>query len=58
MHLLCAGNPQQNKQCIVKGTGGGPESIERVLRNLRVHASYAYDRIVSCINRDLSREVI
>ena len=37
---------------------GGPEGIERVLRNLRRHASYAYNRIVSSINGDIRKEVI
>lgn len=29
-----------------------------MLRNLRGHASYAYNRIVSCISGDISQEVI
>ena len=36
----------------------GPEGTERVLSNLRGHASYAYNRIVSCITGDISQEVI
>ena len=32
--------------------------MERVLRRLRGHASYAYNRVVSCIKGDICREVI
>ena len=35
---------------------GGSEGIERVLRRLRGHASYAYN--VTCVTGDICREVI
>ena len=35
-----------------------PEGKERVLRNLRGPASFAYYKIVFCISRDISKEVI
>ena len=37
---------------------GGAEEVERVLRRLRGHASYAYNRVVSCIKGDICKEVI
>ena len=37
---------------------GGPESIERILRRLRGHASYAYNRVVSCVTGDIYKEMI
>ena len=37
---------------------GGTEGVERVLRRLRGHASYAYNRVVSCVKGDICREVI
>ena len=37
---------------------GGPEGIERTLRRLRGHASYAYNRVVSCVTGDICKEVI
>ena len=41
-----------------RSTVGGPESIERTLRRLRGHASYAYNRVVSCVKGDICKEVI
>ena len=38
--------------------GGGAEGVERFLRRLRGHASYAYNRVVSCVKGDICREVI
>ena len=32
---------------------GGPEGIDRVLRRLRGHASYAYNRVVTCVTGDI-----
>ena len=37
---------------------GGAELVEGVLRKLRGHASYAYNRVVSCITGDICKEVI
>ena len=37
---------------------GGPEGIKRTLRRLRGHASYAYNRVVSCVKGDICKEVI
>ena len=37
---------------------GGAEQVEAVLRRLRGHASYAYNRVVSCIKGDICKEVI
>ena len=37
---------------------GGAELVEAVLRKLRGHASYAYNRVVSCIKGDVCKEVI
>ena len=37
---------------------GGPEAIERALRRLREHASYAYNRVISNISGDICKEVI
>ena len=32
--------------------------MERVLRRLRGHASYACNRVVSCVKGDIFREVV
>ena len=37
---------------------GGAERVEAILRKLRGHASYAYNRVVSCIKGDVCKEVI
>ena len=37
---------------------GGAEQVEAILRRLRGHASYAYNRVVSCIKGDNCKEVI
>ena len=37
---------------------GGSEGAERVLKRLRGHASYAYNRVVSSVTGDICREVI
>ena len=37
---------------------GGPEGIERTLRRLRGHASYANNRVVSCVTGHICKEVI
>ena len=37
---------------------GGSGGVERVLRRLRGHASYIYNRVVSCVTGDICREVI
>ena len=37
---------------------GGAERVEAILRKLRGHASYAYNRVVSCIKGDICKEVI
>ena len=37
---------------------GGPEIIERTLRSLGGHASFAYNRVVSCVKGDICKEVI
>ena len=37
---------------------GRAEGVERVLRRLRWHASYAYNRVVSCVKGNICREVI
>ena len=37
---------------------GGPEAIERALRRIRRHASYAYNRVISNISGDICKEVI
>ena len=37
---------------------GGAERVEAILRRLRGHASYAYNRVVSCIKGDICKEVI
>ena len=37
---------------------GGAEGVERVLRRLRGHASYACNRVVSCVKGDIFREVV
>ena len=37
---------------------GGAEEVERVLRRLRGHASYAYNRVISCIKGDICKEVV
>ena len=37
---------------------GGSEGIERALPRLRGHASYAYNRVVTCVIGDIYKEVI
>ena len=37
---------------------GGSEGVKRILRRMRGHASYAYNRIVSCVKGDICKEVI
>ena len=37
---------------------GGPEAIEVALTRMRGHASYAYNRVISCITGDICKEVI
>ena len=37
---------------------GGPKGIERVLRRLRGHTSYAYNMMVLCVTGDICKEVI
>ena len=37
---------------------GGPEAIEGSLRRMRGHASYAYNRNISNITRDICKEMI
>ena len=37
---------------------GGAEEVEGVLRRLRGHASYAYNRVISCIKGDICKEVV
>ena len=34
------------------------EGIERALRRLRGHVSYAYNNVVSCVKGDICREVV
>jgi hypothetical protein len=43
---------------LLRSPVGGAEGVERVLRRLRGHASYEYNRVVSCITGDICREVI
>ena len=37
---------------------GGADGVERVLKRLRGHASYVYNRVVSYVNGDIHRELI
>ena len=37
---------------------GGLEVIEGALRRMRGHASYAYNRVISCITGEICKEVI
>ena len=37
---------------------GGPEATELALRRMRGHASYAYNRVISCITGDICKDVI
>ena len=37
---------------------GGPEAMEQTLRIFGGHASYAYNRVVSCIKGEICKEVI
>ena len=43
---------------LLRSPVGGAEQVEAVLRRLRGHASYAYNRVVSCIKGDICKEVI
>ena len=43
---------------LLRSAVGGPEGIERVLRRLRGHASYAYKRVITCVTGDICKEVI
>ena len=43
---------------LLRSPVGGSEGVERVLNRLRGHASYAYNRVVSCVKGDICREVI
>ena len=37
---------------------GGLKPIEGALRKIKGQASYAYNRVISCITRDICKEVI
>ena len=37
---------------------GGHEQLERLLNNLRGHTSYAYNRIISSVQGDISTNVL
>ena len=43
---------------LLRSLVGGPEGIDRVLRRLRDHASYAYNRMVICVRGDICKELI
>ena len=34
---------------------GGPKGIKRILRRMRGHASYAHNRVVSCVKGDICK---
>ena len=52
------GVQHQHQQLSFEIIVGGPGGIERVLRRLRGHSSYAYNRVVTCVTGDICKEVI
>ena len=47
-----------NSHTLSRSPVRGPKGIDRVLSGLRGHASYAYNRVVTCVRGDICREVI
>ena len=43
---------------LLRSPVGGAEQVEAVLRRLRGHLTYSYNRVVSCIKGDICKEVI
>ena len=43
---------------LLRSPVGGSEGIDRILRTLRGHASYAYNRVISCVTGDICTEVL